>query len=97
MSKFSRRRAESADEWLARLAREDAGPLTPDEVTELTLRRLLAERAVKRGRASPRGNPSTAGGEAGSGDLQRCKDAVRALSPEDRRELAQWLAAGADA
>ena len=94
MSRFSRRKAESAADWAARLGGEDAVRLTPDQVTELTLRRLLAERAAKRGRAAPSAAPAGDGETGGGEDLRRCKNAVRALSPEDRRELARWLASG---
>ena len=86
MPSFRRNRRETASAWAARLSRVDPSALTPEQLEELTLRRLLAERALKRekgGRVPIEDAPE-------SEELRRCKECVRALASEDRRRLLEW-------
>ena len=97
MSDFGRRKGESASGWAARLARVDPSGVTLHQLDDLTACHILAAMAAKReeqvrrrrgpGLAStPRASDSAA--------LRRCKEAVHALSPEDRRRFVQWVVNG---
>jgi hypothetical protein len=92
MADFKRRRGESASQWCARLGATNMSALTPHQLEELTLRRVLADQAARREnrrrRAGAEANDSN-GHE--SEELCRCKDLARALSLDDRRRLMQWV------
>jgi hypothetical protein len=92
MTGFRRRKGETAGEWAARLNRVDASTLSPRRLEDLTLCRVLAGRALRRESAARGGRDGHAAGEPPqSKDLLRCIEAARALSPDDRRRLIQWL------
>jgi len=91
MSEFKKQRGESAAAWCARLSEIEMAGLSPRQVEELTLRRVIAGRALRR-EARGREQPSVgANGGPDSHELRRCKEAVQALSDEDRRRLIKWL------
>jgi hypothetical protein len=96
MPKFRRRSGETAAEWYDRLSRVDAAALKPRQLDDLTLRRIEAERARRREGAAPAaGGPAPPVAAAAPPDaFQQCKEAVRALSPEDRLRLIWWLQSG---
>jgi hypothetical protein len=89
MMGFRRRKGETAGEWAARLNRVDASTLSPRRLEDLTLCRVLAGRALRRENAAHGGR--AAGEPPHSRNLLRCMEAARALSPDDRRRLIQWL------
>ncbi len=97
MPDFKRRRGESAAAWCTRLGAVDMAALSPRQLEELTLRRVLAGQALQREvrsrlrkAAAP---PDEADDAPESEALRRCKEAVRALSAEDRRQLLRWVEA----
>jgi hypothetical protein len=99
-----RREGESAAQWLQRLLRIDPGE-TPSLCGELDLLLGWAERAAGK-EATRDANPALSsrppkgprtvrsGGRTvrGRSALDRAKDAVRSLSPDDLSQLRQWLA-----
>ena len=92
MGEFKRRRKESTAQWRARLAGMDASALTPTQLDELTLRRLQAERAARRGLRRTANRATTDAALASDSQaLLRCMELIRALSAEDRRRLLRWL------
>ena len=95
MGDFKRRRGESASGWYARLGDVNMADLSPLQLDELTLRRVLAVRALRReGRSRLRRQAALAdeaNGGPKSADLRRCMEVVRALSAEDRRRLVRWV------
>ncbi len=93
MSEFKRRRGESASAWCVRLGAVDMAALSPAQVDDLTLRRVLAGRALQR--EARRRRKHAPDGTDGDGletkAFRRCLAAVLALSAEERRRLKQWL------
>jgi hypothetical protein len=98
MPSFQRRPGESAACWLARLRGVDAAALSHRKLKDLTACRIEAELAGRR--EAPR--RAAAGPEEAAPPplpeppdaLQECKEAVRALSPQDRLRLIWWLHSG---
>ncbi len=94
MPDFKRRRGESAKAWSARLGKVNRTILSARQLDELTLHRVQAGRALRR-EARGRRKAASLAEEAGDGldseTLRRCKEAVRALSVEDRRRLLRWV------
>jgi hypothetical protein len=94
MADFKRRRRESASEWCTRLSATDMSALTPDQLEELTLRRVLADQAARRENRRRRAAADAQGANGHESEaLRRCKDLARTLSPDDRRRLMEWAAA----
>jgi hypothetical protein len=90
MPEFKRRRGETASAWHARLTAVDMSRLTGKQLDELTFSRLQAAQA-KRRQARRQAQGRNGGADSDSVDLLRCKDAVQALSQDDRRRLVQWI------
>ncbi len=94
MADFKRRRGESASAWCARLGDENMASLSPRQLDELTLHRVLAAQALRRevrGRLRKTAVPADGADGPESEDLRSCKQAVRALSAADRQRLMDWV------
>ena len=98
MPNFQRHPGESASDWRARLRGVDAAALPLRRLNDLTACRIEAELAERRERSRPAAKapppPPPEPPEPPPDFLEQCKDAVRALSPEDRLRLIWWLQSG---